>query len=117
MVITVNGFILLRIVYFLNSSIMIPCISVLCNVLTKPLMDFRTRLKGAGLGLLICILALPVAFFITVITFPFWRWFESITEIESFGHSGPAEWCYWLVYGVLILIATFIWWLAQRQSS
>jgi len=79
-------------------------------------MDFRTRLKDAGLGLLICTLALPAAFFITLLTFPFWRWLESVTGIESFGHSGPAEWCYWLMYGILVLVATFVWWRIRHQK-
>ena len=80
-------------------------------------MDFRTRLKGAGIGVLICTLALPTSFFITFLTFPFWRWLESATGIESFGHSGPAEWCYWLVYGILVLVATFVWWRIWHQMS
>ena len=79
-------------------------------------MDFRTQLKRAGMGLLICTLALPAAFFITLFTFPFWRWFESATGVESFGHSGPAAWCYWLVYGILILLATYVWSLIRRQA-
>jgi len=59
--------------------------------------------------LLLCLLALPAAFIITVITFPVWRWFEEVSGIESFGHSGPAEWCYWLIYSLLILLIALIW--------
>ena len=80
-------------------------------------MDMRSRLKAAGLGLLICIVALPIAFFVTLFTFPFWRWFETVTGIESFGHSGPVEWCYWLVYASLVLCATFVWWLLRRAAQ
>jgi len=80
-------------------------------------MDMRRRFKGAGIGLLICIVALPLAFIMTVFTFPFWRWFEKVTAIESFGHSGPNEWCYWFVYTLLVLIATFVWWLMRRSEK
>jgi len=79
-------------------------------------MNFRTRLKGVGMALFICTLTLPAAFFITLFTFPFWRWLESATGVESFGHSGPADWCYWLVYGILILLATYVWWLIRRKA-
>ncbi len=79
-------------------------------------MDFLTRLKDVGIGLLIFTIALPAAFFITLFTFPFWRWMESATGIESYGHSGPAEWCYWLVYGILVLLSTFVSWLIRRQA-
>ncbi len=51
--------------------------------------------------LIICV---PIAIIITLLTFPFWRWFETVTAIESFGHSGPAEWCFVAVYFVAVAI-------------
>ena len=69
------------------------------------------------MGILICTMALPAAFIITVFTFPFWRWFEAATGLESYGHSGPAEWCYWLVYGVLLLCAALVWWRKQCKDN
>ncbi len=80
-------------------------------------MNFRSRLKDAGIGLFICSISLPVAFVITMITFPFWRWFEIVTGVESFGHSGPSEWCYWLVYGILVLLSVFVWWFLHRAKQ
>lgn len=80
-------------------------------------MNLKSKFKGTGIGLLICSIALPAAFIITVLTFRFWRWLESATGIESFGHSGPAEWCYWLVYGILVLLATVVWWLIRRAKQ
>jgi hypothetical protein len=38
---------------------------------------------------------------------PFWRWFEGVTGIESYGHSGPAEWCYWFVYSIIVVTAIY----------
>ena len=80
-------------------------------------MNFRTNIARAGIGLLVFSISLPTAFFLMMITFPFWRWFETATGIESFGHSGPAEWCFWLVYGILVLLAVFIWWKVIRERQ
>lgn len=49
-------------------------------------------------------LGLPAAFGLTFATWRFWRWFEEASGIESFGHSGPAGWCFWLIY-VLCVVA------------
>ena len=57
---------------------------------------------------IIIILTLPLSFITTVIIHPLWRWFEEATGIESFGHSGPADWCYLLDYVVIAGIAVFI---------
>lgn len=80
-------------------------------------MNLRVGLKRAGIALLIGAIALPAAFVTTMFTFRFWRWFETVTEIESFGHSGPAEWCYWLVYGILVFAAAFVWWRLHRSTQ
>ena len=69
------------------------------------------------MGLLICILAMPAAIFVTLMTFPVWRWLEAVTGFESFGHSGPAEWCYMAVYISLVSTATYVWWRLRRKAS
>lgn len=58
--------------------------------------------------LLLLVVLLPVAFIVTVIINPFWRYFEEVTGIESFGHSGPAEWCYYLDYLLLVAGALLV---------
>jgi len=57
----------------------------------------------------ILLLAFPVTFVVTIATFPFWRWLDVSTQIESFGHSGPAEWCFWLVYAFLVSVSFAAW--------
>lgn len=57
---------------------------------------------------IILTLALPLSFITTIIIHPLWRRFEVATGIESFGHSGPADWCYLFDYLVLAGIAVFI---------
>jgi uncharacterized membrane protein YphA (DoxX/SURF4 family) len=71
--------------------------------------EFKARLKGVGIAFIITLVAMPVAVVITFFTFPFWRWFEETNGIESFGHSGPAEWCYLAVYLFTIICAAIIW--------
>lgn len=51
----------------------------------------------------VALINLPVAFFVTVILFPVWSYIERNYGIESIGHSGPAEWCFWVVYVILMI--------------
>lgn len=48
--------------------------------------------------LLVC---LPIAFIVTFLLTPLWSWIEANYGIESIGHSGPSDWCFYVVYGVL----------------
>ena len=64
-------------------------------------------IKIVSTGIML-VLALPIAFLTTIFIHPFWRWFESVSGIESFGHSGPAEWCYWFDYIAIIVIGVTI---------
>ena len=63
---------------------------------------FKLRIKLLGIGFVLAIICLPLAFIITVYTNPFWLWFEKTFSIESTGHSGPAEWCHITVYLFLL---------------
>ncbi|KPJ98465.1 MAG: hypothetical protein AMJ60_08190 [Desulfobacterales bacterium SG8_35] len=58
--------------------------------------------------IILMLVVVPLAIAATIIAHPFWRWFELSTGIESYGHSGPAEWCYVFDYAVFVLIAAFI---------
>ena len=72
-------------------------------------MTFRDRIKGAGIALALLIGCIPVAIFLTILVSPFWSWFEMHVKIEAYGHSGPAEWCYLVSYGLLIGFGALIW--------
>lgn len=69
----------------------------------QPALGKRRLLRLAILLFVWALLTLPFAFALTIATFPFWRWLDLNTSLESFGHSGPAEWCFWLVYGILLV--------------
>lgn len=53
--------------------------------------------------LVILVVTAPFAFALTFVTFPLWRWIDLNTPIEAFGHSGPADWCFYVTYAVLLV--------------
>jgi hypothetical protein len=46
----------------------------------------------------VLLLAVPVTLVVTIMLSPFWNWFEARSGIESIGHSGPANWCFAVVF-------------------
>ena len=56
-------------------------------------------------ALAILVVCLPIAFIVTIALLPLWSWIESTYGIESVGHSGPSDWCFYLVYALLNLFA------------
>ena len=64
------------------------------------------------------VLAIPgvlfVAFWATVFLVPLWRWIERDYGIEIMGHSGPAEWCFYLVFAILMVPTIYIIWRIWR---
>ena len=69
-----------------------------------------------GLWLLvIVIVAFPVTFVVTFLLVPLWRWIEATYGIESIGHSGPADWCFWTIFGLYLLIGGMVMWLFRSR--
>jgi TRAP-type C4-dicarboxylate transport system permease small subunit len=68
----------------------------------------RRRATRVALVLLAALALLPVAFAVTVLLVPLWRRVEESTGIEALGHSGPADWCFWLVYASLLVSAALV---------
>ena len=62
------------------------------------------------------LLALPLAVLVTFFSSPFWKWFEARTGIESYGHSGPADWCFAATFAVMILIFV-VWQMARPRGQ
>ncbi len=52
-------------------------------------------------GVAVLAAALPASFVLTFLLSPLWSWVERDLGIESMGHSGPAQWCFWATYLVL----------------
>ncbi len=79
----------------------------------------RRITKSLLLAALLLLVPLPVAFVVTILLYPFWSWIEMSYGIESVGHSGPADWCFGLVYVLLVWVGTTTLWLIvkHRRSS
>lgn len=58
----------------------------------------RTGRKVLLLSGLTLLVIAPLSVLVTILLAPLWRWIEAGTGIESVGHSGPATWCYGLVF-------------------
>jgi hypothetical protein len=48
---------------------------------------------------------------------PLWSWIEATYGIESIGHSGPAEWCFWAIYGLFVVAALGAYAVYRRRVS
>ena len=59
----------------------------------------------------IVVLSMPLTFVITMALFPVWSSIERRWGIESVGHSGPADWCFWVVFAlcIIMLVAGMRW--------
>ena len=65
--------------------------------------------KALIAGVALALAAVPAAFIVTLLLYPFWSWIEAIYRIESVGHSGPADWCFVVVYGVFLVVLWPLW--------
>ena len=67
--------------------------------------------------LAILALGLPVTFITTFLLSPLWSWIETTFEIESMGHSGPADWCFWAILGLYLLVCATVCLLRRRRRA
>jgi hypothetical protein len=77
----------------------------------------RRGMKRTLQFLAYALIAMPVAAAVTIFLAPFWGWIESTYGIESLGHSGPSDWCFLAVYGIILLAGAgiFAWrWRAKN---
>jgi hypothetical protein len=65
------------------------------------------KLLGRRLAIIaaIVLLGLPITFAATIALLPLWSMIERRYGIESVGHSGPSDWCFWVVFGVYLFLA------------
>jgi len=64
----------------------------------------------------VLVVSVPACFVITFTLSPLWSWIEERYGIESMGHSGPADWCFWTVYAFVVAVLLLISWLFQRVT-
>jgi hypothetical protein len=71
--------------------------------------------RTSMVALALLILCIPLAAVVTIVLLPVWSWLEARFAIESVGHSGPADWCYGVVYaGCVMVIASGVLWGRRR---
>src|SRR5262245_9919368 len=66
-------------------------------------------------GVTIIVISLPVTFWLTILLFPFWGWIEARYGIESAGHSGPSDWCFSVVFVIVMSVLTGVYTYASRR--
>ena len=68
----------------------------------------------------IVVLGVPITFAATLALMPLWSMIERRYGIESVGHSGPSDWCFWTVFGVYLFLAATVvlgLWRSARQTE
>jgi hypothetical protein len=73
------------------------------------------RVKFLLMVVVLSLAAVPAAAIATFLLYPLWSWIEATYGIESVGHSGPAEWCFMLVYAIVIVILLPLLWRRWRR--
>jgi len=53
----------------------------------------------------IVVLGVPITIAVTIALMPLWSLIERRYGIESVGHSGPADWCFWVVFVIYLGVA------------
>jgi hypothetical protein len=77
-----------------------------------------SRTAGAMLWIVAILMAcFPISFVVTFLLTPLWSWIEATYGIESIGHSGPADWCFWTVYGLFAAALSGALLLYRRKNS
>src|SRR5205809_568049 len=66
-------------------------------------------------GVAIIVISPPVTFWLTILLFPFWGWIEATYGIESVGHSGPSDWCFSVVFLIVMSVLTGMYIYASRR--
>jgi 4-amino-4-deoxy-L-arabinose transferase-like glycosyltransferase len=64
----------------------------------------RIRPRAATIAGIV-VLDAPVAFVLTMMLLPLWSVIERRLGIESVGHSGPATWCFVLVFACVVALS------------
>ena len=71
---------------------------------------FRRELpmKSVIMAVFVAVTAVPVTLIATFLLLPVWVWAERELGIEAVGHSGPAEWCFFAISGLMLLVVALV---------
>ena len=67
-------------------------------------------------ALALLVTCLPFAAMTTLLLLPVWRWIEAQFAIEAVGHSGPADWCFEVVYLGWLGFGALVWHRRRRRD-
>lgn len=76
----------------------------------------KRALTTVALALLFAVVALPLSAIMTLALLPLWRVIEERYGIESVGHSGPADWCFILIYALWLSAGAIVWLIRLRRG-
>ena len=76
----------------------------------------KRALTTIALALLFAAAALPLSAVTTLALLPLWRLVEERYGIESVGHSGPADWCFILIYALYLTAGACVFALHLRRK-
>jgi len=64
----------------------------------------RPQIQRALLVVVVLVSSAPAAFVVTFLAMPLWSWIERRFGLEAVGHSGPATWCFEVVYATIVVV-------------
>jgi hypothetical protein len=73
--------------------------------------------RRAAVLILNAVAAMPASVIATLASIPFWSFVERRFGIESVGHSGPADWCFEVVYVVWMALTGIAWLALIRRAQ
>jgi hypothetical protein len=62
------------------------------------------RIRELLIASSVLLLCLPLAVLLTLMLLPVWSWMGTNWAIAAVGPSGPAPWCFILVYGLMAAV-------------
>ena len=74
----------------------------------------RRLVERVFLGFALALVAVPLAYFATILAFPLWALIERTTGVEAMGRHFPSEWCFIATYAGVVVWLRFVW-SKQRQ--
>ncbi|NNE48261.1 MAG: hypothetical protein HKN37_16535 [Rhodothermales bacterium] len=74
-------------------------------------------LSKASAVVVVLLASVPLALAISLLLVPFWKWVEEQSGMESYGHSGPAGWCYAVSYLGSVVILAAVAYRARQLSA
>ena len=77
----------------------------------------RRLLRYAAGVVAVLVVCAPAAFLVTFLLSPLWSRIETTYGIESIGHSGPADWCFELMYLLFVTLGMAVYWRIVKRSD